>query len=199
MKRFSFYLLVSLLAFSFSIFVVFISFWERQTNIEAINIPVPENTIIPVELNPLTMAVEEYAVYSKVLDEYKTQTIFVYDYTTQGPTEDSRNFDPETSGLTSDTISDFKTKNESKLKLEYNFKRKGNVVLISDEESEQRQVNRKYPRILFSRIGFNQSRTQALLRVNFTCQVWCGNISLVLLQKENGIWLIRQKFILGES
>lgn len=43
----------------------------------------------------------------------------------------------------------------------------------------------------FSSIGYNNSKTQALLEMTRYCGSLCGYVDVVYLEKENGIWVIK--------
>jgi hypothetical protein len=198
MKPFTLRVLVILITFSLGLAAV--SFWlhkrQRYFQYERINGHSPENPLAKIVLDSLSTRPEEYAVYSAILNDHQDKNVFVYDFTTVGLTKDAESLDNVTLGLDVGTIEDFALQNKEKLKLENKFRFKGKVNFIS---LEGKLRPRSFPRWRFSRIGFNQNKTQALVRVSYTPCEMCGNISLVLLRKVKGNWFVQQQIILGVS
>lgn len=118
----------------------------------------------------------------------------------------------EVYSLTEDTIDDYQLKNEEKQKLENNFSVRSKIIFISEKEENQlfrkgqdgwAKFHKKYPKakrmISFSRVGFNKEQTQALVNVSMGCGWLCGEGSFIILQKENGKWVIQQNIGLWVS
>jgi hypothetical protein len=47
----------------------------------------------------------------------------------------------------------------------------------------------------FSNVGFDDAMTQALLTTGNTCGGLCGAGHFVMLQKENGVWVVKKKIV----
>ncbi len=129
----------------------------------------------------------------------------INDYTSHGLIANATNLNKEISDLTEYTINDHQAKNEEDRKLENNFTFRGKVIFLSEKEQKQvfrkgqdgwTRFNKKYPKakriISFSRVGFNQERTQALVSVSMSCGGQCGEGGFILLQKENGKWNVQK-------
>ena len=46
--------------------------------------------------------------------------------------------------------------------------------------------------ISFSRVGFNAKEDQALVSMDFVCGELCGAGGTYLLEKEEGVWVVKQ-------
>ncbi len=112
-----------------------------------------------------------------------------------------------------ETLQDYEQKNKSSVALENKFSLKVSVVLISEVERDRiflvskggkkgspnpkglDEFHRLYPNcqgfMTLSRIGFNPSKTQALLYVGNLCGGLCGSGQFFLLVKEGNSWKIQ--------
>lgn len=157
-----------------------------------------------------TAASDSYAVYSVVLDdEQYAAPLYVVDFRTSinndftGPIGYGY-FSPDAAA-----IADFRSGNTSAVPLMASyFDNDKNIQLFNSEESGDvfggtngswNVFFHRYPDakglIAFSNVGFNPARTQALVHVGLYCGRACrGGGNFVLLKKENGSWVIRQKY-----
>jgi hypothetical protein len=104
---------------------------------------------------------------------------------------------------------DYEIKNGSKWLFNKNaFKLPAKTILITDDDlrtifhgkwGDLEWINfyRRFPDsrgfIMFSRIGFNTDRTQALVYVGSRCGPRCGDIYFLLLEKLNGAWTTKKE------
>lgn len=110
-----------------------------------------------------------------------------------------------------DTSSDFIFKNEIGYELGDNFSVKTKINLLRGSEREELFKKlyahydgwdnifiEKYPKsgnliVSFSRVGFNEKKTKALVIVGYQCGWTCGEGNYVLLTKEKVHWKIKKK------
>jgi hypothetical protein len=167
---------------------------------------------------------EEYAVYSVVLKEhYSSPTKHLIVHQQTNPMGDkyfptkrffseiiaantSVHFDPS---LAEDLIKKCKWT----LKLEYNFSNVTVYLLTKQEENYDDNWTWKYfykqhpeadypdtPGIIYlTRVGFNQNHTQALLYCSNQSGEVAGRGYLFLLDKNNGKWQIKEKWLIMVS
>lgn len=203
MQSLTFRLLVVSVTFFVSVFAVSIWLFESQNEFNKISVDSP--TIIIETTTSDSIFSEEYGVYSAILADERNsdEVIVIHENTGQGLLADAANLNQEISDLTEYTINDYQTKKEVSQKLVNNFTVKNKVILLSEQEEKKlfrigqygwTQLGKKYPTAMviyrFSRIGFNVSRTQALVSVSYWCGSLCGRGSFVFLQKEHGKWKI---------
>ena len=114
-----------------------------------------------------------------------------------------------------DTFLDFDAKSTQFSKLKSNFNLSVNYVLINEDEltknvlanEAEKEKNKrdgkyflyvKYPDasglISISKVGFNKEKNQAFVEVELTYCGLCGSGDYVLLQKEQGIWKVKEIF-----
>jgi hypothetical protein len=216
MQQFNLRLSITLVTFFIGVSAVSIWLFNRQANPDAIyvNVSKIEKKIAVTDSNPTSTIDEEYAVYSAILanEQYNNEVIVINDYTSHGLIANAKNLNQEVYSLTEDTINDYQVKNEKNQKLENNFTVQGKVVFISEKEESQlfrkgqdgwAMFYKKFPKakriISFSRVGFNQERTQALVSISMGCGWLCGEGSFMLLQKENEKWVVQQNIGLWVS
>ena len=92
-----------------------------------------------------------------------------------------------------DLLADFDTKQQRPIELHPKFNLSIQYTLINAEELRQNEGYASKQMIKFSQIGFNQERTKAFVRIEYFCPL-CGFGSSVLLEKQNGVWKIKQEF-----
>jgi len=165
--------------------------------------------------------VESYAVYSAVVNEVfaeemargdkKPRGLVISDRTSSYPNsqtlgigwieeqvQDRKKYYPSVS---EDTLTDFYLKTASPIKLESKLDLAAPYTLIDENEleriDEEVQFFTKYSAggmIKFSRVGFNSSRNQAFVEVEFLYCPLCGFGDKILLEKEFGIWIVKERF-----
>lgn len=212
-----FRLVILLATFFIGISAVCVWFLNRQTILEVSAITISNDIEPKFEIlnNDSQITEEDYAVYSVILvsEQYNSELIVVSDSTSHGLIADPTNISNKNYQLSEDIINDYRSKNENDLKLKDNFSVQNKVLFLSEKEESQffRKVqengwvkfHKKYPKakgiVSFSRIGFNQENTQALVSVSFGCGFLCGEGNFILLQKENGKWTIQNKIGLWVS
>ncbi len=212
-----FRLVILLAAFFIGISAVCVWFLNRQTILEvpAINISNEVGHKFEILNNDSQITEEDYAVYSAIpmSKQYNSELIVVSDSTSHGLIANATNLSNKNYKLSKDIINDYQSKDENNLKLKDNFSVQNKVLFLSEKEESQffRKVqengwvkfHKKYPKakgiISFSRIGFNQEHTQALVSVSFGCGFLCGEGNFILLQKANGKWTIQNKIGLWVS
>jgi hypothetical protein len=157
---------------------------------------------------------EEYAVYSALInaslnDENRNRPLVIEE--TPSPwigfiDEERASFYDDlkksSPALLAETVDDLQAKNKESHKFERRFDIGRPYLLISEKELEDifqegggggwDEFFQKYPQArgfaTFSRVGFNQEKTQALVYQAHSCGGLCGGGSYVLLVKSNGVW-----------
>jgi hypothetical protein len=216
MQNFTLRLSVLLLTFFIGVSAVSIWFFNRQTNsdILPVNVTTTEKEVDAIESDSILTIDEEYAVYSAILADkrYKNKVIVIGDYTSHGSLANAASLHQQIASLTKDTTCDYETKNQESEKLKNNFTVEGKVIFLSEKEEKQifrkdqdgwATFYKKYPEangiIHFSRAGFNQKQTQALVGVSIGCGWLCGEGNFIFLQKENGKWVVHKNIGLWVS
>ena len=162
------------------------------------------------------VSAEEYEIYSSVIKQYylrpDTKLIMIeertfrYDFAI-----DEEPWREKKKGVIIDetAANDYELKNGEKWLLNKDsFKLPVKAALITDNDlkaifhgkwGDLEWINyyRRFPDtrgfVMLSRIGFNTQRTQALMYVGSRCGPVCGDRYFLLLQKENGSWVIKKK------
>ncbi len=144
---------------------------------------------------------EEYAVYSALIPALIEQEpshgsielVVINDHTTKIA-------EPHyLSGIsTRETYDNFKAKNRQSYRLKSLFDLKVKYVLVDEKESRERDwrvLARKYPRslgsLLFSRVGLNGNKTEALVYEERLCGFACGHAKGYQLIKGKEGWKIK--------
>lgn len=158
---------------------------------------------------------EEYAIYSSLLADFDRKmnkgrglSQFIIRDITQNPVDKC---DPEEvfgwnkQIITPDlrvALDDLGKKNKESLKLSDRFTLQKNRILVSNDEfhalvdstnrDEWPNFRRKYPASWgvhsFSRVGFNTTKTKAVVYSEIACGPLCGGGSYYILHKEEGSW-----------
>ncbi len=146
------------------------------------------------------LEVEQYAVYSAVLRErfiekeielppIQTETmswaddlpLLGDDYLTRTTREDRVLFLKEQIGPASlETLRDFDSRYRQLSNLSRKLDPSIDYDLVENPDSDSSSL------IRLSNVGFNDAKTEALVRVNFRCLVLCGRGEFILLEKKNG-------------
>lgn len=161
-----------------------------------------------------SLEAESYAVYSAVLGqvfgEKEPRTVVISNRTLFYPNsqnlgtpwiekqiQDGKKYYPSVSG---DTLTDFYLKTASPTELNSQFDLDVPYLLIDENEFGETdaalELYKRYPAgmIKFSRVGFNHSRDQAFVEVEFLFCALCGFGDKILLEKTLGIWLVKERF-----
>lgn len=156
---------------------------------------------------------EEYAVYSALInentgDENINRPLVIKDKPSAwvGSLEEEKSTFYEdllksSSILSSETVDDLRAKNEETHTFKRRFDIKRKYILVSEKEIDDifkkgggwwEEFYRRYPETrgfaTFSRVGFNDDKTQALVYQAHSCGGLCGGGAYVLLVKINGVW-----------
>jgi hypothetical protein len=160
---------------------------------------------------------EEYAVYSVLInqstgDENINRPLIIVDQPSPwvGFIDSERDsfYDEllkSTPALMAETVNDLKAKNKEHHQFTRRFDIKRRYILVSEKEIDEifgkngvggwEKFYQKYPDSRgfsnFSRVGFNDKKTQALVYQGHSCGGLCGGGSYMLLVKTNGIWTIK--------
>lgn len=160
---------------------------------------------------------ENDILYSLIINDKwtfnKFKTIVIKDSTPTGEyLEDfsSYKFDwieKDLKGIQKETFDSFIEQNQKAEKLKINFKTKKKIIWLTDEEEneifkkgedgwENFYQNPKYRKsqgiLIFSNIGFNKEKTQALLYYGNQSHWMSGAGYLILFEKINGKWKLSQ-------
>ena len=86
----------------------------------------------------------------------------------------------------------FRTRIESK----FTLPNRATARITSDAEYGSPAFQEKFPRnmglVVFSGVGFNRSKTQAVFYINHFCGL-CGGGRYVLMEKVNGVWRLKDE------
>ena len=164
---------------------------------------------------------DEYEIYASVIKQLYIQPntkqiiveerTFRYDFGVDNDEPWRDKWKDKKKGLAIDesAADDYEAKNKQKWLLnKESFKLPVKTSLITDLDlkaifhgnwGELQWINyyRRFPDtrgfVMLSRVGFNTGGTQALLYVGSRCGPGCGDIHFLLLQKENGSWVIKKE------
>ena len=164
---------------------------------------------------------EEYGIYSAVIKQLYLQSntkqviieerTFRYDFAVENDEPWKEKWKDKKKGLAIDesAAEDYEAKNSQKWLLnKESFKLPVKISLITDldlkaifhgnwGELQWIDYYRRFPDargfVMVSRVGFNTSKTQALLYVGSRCGPGCGDLYFLLLQKENGSWINKKE------
>jgi hypothetical protein len=156
---------------------------------------------------------EEYAVYSALInentgDENINRPLVIKDKPTAwvGSLEEEKStfyedLQKSSPNLSSETLDDLQAKNDETHTFTRRFDIKRKYILVSEKEIDDifkkgggrwEEFYRRYPEtrgfVTFSRVGFNNDKTQALVYQAHSCGGLCGGGGYVLLVKINGVW-----------
>lgn len=170
-----------------------------------------ESPILPT---PLVTEVdpEEYALFSAMLDQrlvgyqqegavvIRAQTsadIDVLEFALEGPSE-----------LPADLVEAYRLRNDQPYTLDRGFTLKDSYELMPQPEYEQllrtagtswEDFEARYPQaegvFLFSRAGLNATRDQALVTMSYYCGSLCLEGGMFLMEKQDGIWKVKQELV----
>jgi hypothetical protein len=160
-------------------------------------------------VSPEVREAEEYAVYSALMSGYPCndrKTLLIQSSTESIHIADEASFIKEDlpPGTSRETFDNFKSVNDQTHELGYRLALKDRYLLISKEErirsfettENRRAFEQRYPTqniILFSRVGFNRARDEALVNSWGFCGGDCGGGGYYLFKKENGVWKLKQE------
>lgn len=160
---------------------------------------------------------EEYAVYDTVIEQIyirdQIEQIVIKDETSLGNFNNEelegifQRVGSKLTALQKTTFNDFRAKNKQSQRLNELFNLRVNYALISKDEENELLYQRadgwvafykKYPKsqgiLTTSRVGFNPEMNQALVYVGNQSGPKTGAGYYVLLAKENGTWVIKDRY-----
>ena len=176
------------------------------------------NSATQTSIMPRVQNVEEYAVYSAILNsQFARANVqqFVIICKTRWVTNPA-NVDRVASDVESDTISDFEANNEKSYLLDRRFDLKTPYVLIGDDEVEA-MFNQKaglfaagggwtrfyerYPGapglVGFSRVGFDSRKGQALVYFAFQRNYLGGSGRFFVLSRADESWKVKKQVVIN--
>jgi hypothetical protein len=162
---------------------------------------------------------EEYEIYSSLIKQFyvepKTRQVIIeertfrYDFGVDNDEPWREKSKKKGVSIDESAADDYEAKNSSKWLLNKNsFKLPVKASLITDNDlkaifhgswGDLEWINyyRRFPEsrgfVMFSRVGFNTERTQALVYVGSRCGPHCGDIHFLLLEKAEGTWTIKKE------
>jgi hypothetical protein len=159
-----------------------------------------------------TVEREEYAVYSAMIPEAygddESRFMVITNPTSLWPhqiSEKDFQFRYPTPVVSQETLDDFLSRNKTNRWLTRNFDLKVDYVLVDFEEIKRlisfsnplddwKNFFKQYPAahgfINFSRVGFDQQMSQALVYAGWRCPGLCGQWEFILMEKSNHFWKI---------
>lgn len=157
---------------------------------------------------------EEERVYAALMDKYYPAELLVIMNKTQtdlvDPASDEiyQQIEESLQHLSADTLSDFKTRNESSYSLKASMILGRRYLLLSEKDKQELfKVNQsgwdvfynRYPDapgiITLSRVGFNEQMDQALVYLGIQSHWLAGSGKYFLLKKVDGMWIIDQQVL----
>ncbi len=181
------------------------------------NVPSQSSAVLSPDFNA-SEETEEYAVYSALLEKLfvkddvkllviQKQTISsVNNYfirtTVEEPIPDMKKLFPSVSD---DTFQDYRSKNQQPSSLNSKFVLPVKYVVTDKFELKEDEgaawidsFFEKFPdargMIRLSKVGFNTDKTEAFVFVEFICFSLCGGGNNVLLEKDFGVWKVKEQF-----
>jgi hypothetical protein len=168
-----------------------------------------QNLEVAPPLNIETEMSEEYAVYSVVINDLfvkdrnstnplsiSNQTSF---YENVGYLDDTtseqrvQNMKQYYSSVSDETLLDYETKQTKTFKVYPNFNLPVEYILVDAKEVKKSKGYAAEQMIRLSKVGFNKEKNQAFVYVEYFCGL-CGQSNHLLLEKENGLWKIKEDF-----
>ncbi len=181
------------------------------------NAPSQSSVVLSPYLNT-SEETEEYAVYSALLEKQfakddvkllvvQKQTIssvnnYFIRITVEEPIPDMKKLFPSVS---EDTFLDYRSKNQQSSSLNSKFVLPIKYVVTDEFEFKEDEdaawidsFYKKYPDargiIRLSKVGFNKDGTEAFVFAEFICFSLCGGGNNVLLEKNFGVWKVKEQF-----
>jgi hypothetical protein len=199
MQQINSWLFIMLITFFIGFSTFFVQFFIDQAKPKVLqaNVFNIEKRFLTIEPNSVTLTSEDYDIYSAILTDKRNNDDFIVinEYTSSTLISDAKKLDRKIENLNYQTIDDYQSKNEENQKLINNFTIKSEVVFLSEKEHNEffltepnwAKFYKRFPKakrlISFSRVGFNQNKSQALVSVSISCGVVCGKGSFM----ENGL------------
>jgi len=136
----------------------------------------------------------DYSIYSVVLETIQLQddAILVLSDSTQYESfinENIEYFLDNIPNAEEETFYNYISQNQTKAQL----KRIYNIKFLF--QSEYSTSNKNAVHVTISKIGYNKNSTQAILTIGVIYAPLAGSGSLVFLEKENGIWKIKESIM----
>jgi hypothetical protein len=97
------------------------------------------------------------------------------------------------SSVAEDTLSDFERKRFKSVKISPRLDIPVQYNLVTEKDVEKNGGRAVTQLISLSRIGFNQDQSQAFVMIDYFCPL-CGFGKCILLEKQNGVWQVKEEF-----
>jgi hypothetical protein len=176
---------------------------------EETNLPSPPPT--KTKENNMPIAIDQEAIYSLFVDDAEGKVVIIREDTftdtySQNAEETENRIKTNLLNISDETLNNYLYVNSDASKLSSNMNLGVNYILISTPEFvditsnpdwrdiwRQRYPNSEVGSLAFSRIGFNDSRSQALI---FVTRLWVdGGYYLLEYNTQKGVWEIVESFI----
>jgi hypothetical protein len=176
---------------------------------EETNLPSPPPT--KTKENNMPIAIDQEAIYSLFVDDTEGKVVIIREDTftdtySQNAEETENRIKTNLLNISDETLNNYLYVNSDASKLSSNMNLGVNYILISTPEFvditsnpdwrdiwRQRYPNSEVSSLAFSRIGFNDSRSQALI---FVARLWVdGGYYLLEYNTQKGGWEIVESFI----
>jgi hypothetical protein len=176
---------------------------------EETNLPSPPPT--KTKENNMPIAIDQEAIYSLFVDDAEGKVVIIREDTftdtySQNAEETENRIKTNLLNISDETLNNYLYVNSDASKLSSNMNLGVNYILISTPEFvditsnpdwrdiwRQRYPNSEVSSLAFSRIGFNDSRSQALI---FVARLWVdGGYYLLEYNTQKGGWEIVESFI----
>lgn len=209
MKRNTFNLIISFALIVGFAFITFLFIYRNN-----------QSQSLPISLSDFSTSeeTEEYAVYSALLEKLfvkddvkllviRKQTLFsINNYFIRTAVEESfSDMKKLFSSVSEDAFRDYRIKNQYPSILSSKFILSVKYVFTDEFEFNKDKdaawiasFFEKYPDargiIQLSKIGFNKDRTEAFVFAEFICSPLCSGGNNILLEKNSGVWKVKEKF-----
>ena len=201
MRKFSLKIAVGIFAFIIGIFAVGLWFVYPLSLTQTFDISMP--AVIETE------AREEYAVYSVVINSlilkdksslkrltisnetsFYDNSAYLEDTTFEQRLQDLKKY---YQSVGEETLIDYELKNVRPSKIRPDFNLPIEYLLVNEKDTEKSKGRAAALMVRLSKVGFNQERNEAFVYIEYFCPL-CGFGSYVHLEKESGLWKIKERF-----
>ncbi|MGD8794801.1 MAG: hypothetical protein PVF47_19790 [Anaerolineae bacterium] len=177
--------------------------------------PGPDSPI-PTATPPPGVEAEEYAIYSALIRQnpigYNLGDFIVVRGQTVGSLDMFETTLENVHPLPASLVDSYRAQNAASHALSSNLDIEQDYVMMSQEDFDKifglkgqawGRFQERYPEasgfVLFSRVGFNDERDQALVDFGYRCGDLCGAGGLYLLVKEDGQWKVQEELMVWQS
>lgn len=159
--------------------------------------------------NPADIEKEEQAVYAVFVNENSGPALILQNTSTSTVEEDPQllldNIKGGLPNISNQMIDNYLERNaqpsqlspDMQLGVEYSLLTQTELAEISSQQNWHEILQERYPGVqgyyIFSRVGFNNSLNQAVVYVGRVAGPLMGSGSYYLLEKQNGVWVIKEE------